>query len=417
MFPLNKALFLAVLTLLIPAACCISQTFTPTPSPLPPPTSSPMPVEVIPTATPVPTPVPLSLYELHMIDPQTGWGWSQHQDGFPMLLHTRDGGRTWKDVSPSALPGISGGYFLDGRTAWLQTFDAKAMTAGLGMTVDAGATWTQVTTSIRFFNAQLHFTDAQNGWAVNYNVGAGQATVDIYATKDGGATWDTLMLTDPDLQDNSSGRLHLCSICGDSLYYDPKRLIIVYGDMANEPAGSLRLAVSTDLGQTWKKISVPFPLPTLAAKGLVEPGTPHFFDARTALLPVDIVTSSADGSTTERALAVYSTSDGGLTWTSGSAVLEGLRNASYVDFVSSKDGFAACGSALCITHDGGRTWKPQPESLSFAETQTGEFVWHFSFVDASTGWAITTDENNHYGLYTTSDAGQTWTKLSPGLVP
>ena len=417
MFPLNKALFLAMLTLLISAACCVSQTLTPTPSPLPPPTSSPVPVEPTQTATPAPPPVPVSLYAMHMIDPQVGWGWSKRQDGTTLLLHTLDGGRTWKDATPSNLPGVSEGYFLDGQTAWLQTFDSTTSAAGLGLTTDAGATWTQVSTSIQFFNAQFHFTDARNGWAVNYDVGAGQAAVDIYATKDGGATWDTLMLTDPDSQDASSGQLHLCSICGDSLYYDPHRLIIVYGDMANDPAGSLRLAVSTDLGQTWKKISVPFPLPSLAAKGLVDPGTPLFFGNQTALLPVDIVTSSTDGSTEYRTLAVYSSSDGGLTWTASPSVIQGVKYASDVVFVSLKDGFAACGSVLCVTHDGGLTWKPQPASLRFAETATGEYVWRFSFVDASTGWAITTDENSNYALYTTSDAGQTWTKLSPGLLP
>jgi photosystem II stability/assembly factor-like uncharacterized protein len=402
----RKAFFPGLLIFILLVSCILSQALPPS-------------LTAAPTLEPTPasTPIPLDgLYSVSMRDRLNGWGWSQHADGSNSLLHSLDGGHSWKDVTPADLPGISEGFFLDAQTAWVQTFDSASSISGLGLTTDAGLTWTQVAASVPFNNALLHFTDPQEGWAAGYDVGAGQAYISLYATHDGGRTWTQLMLTDPDSQDNSTGQLHLCGICGDTFYYDPARLIIVYGDMANPPSGSLRLAVTTNLGTTWKKLSVPFPSPALAAAGLVDPGMPVFFDAGAAVLPVDIVTYNADGSL-KRVLAVYSSADGGLSWTTGADVLEGAGSAGSVDFVNATDGFSPCGGGLCATHDAGRSWTSNPTSLSFSETQSGEYVWRFSFFDAFTGWAITTDPNNHYGLYATSDTGLTWTKIAPVLLP
>jgi len=86
------------------------------------------------------------------------------------------------------------------------------------------------------------------------------------------------------------------------------------------------------------------------------------------------------------------------------------------DFVSLQDGFARCGIDLCATHDGAQTWKTLHSSLNFSTNSNTDYVFHFDFVSATTGWAITTD-GTVATLWKTVDGGTSWTKLAPTLVP
>ena len=262
--------------------------------------------------------------------------------------------------------------------------------------------------------AFFHFDTKTDGWAEAYDVGAGQATIGFYETHDGGVNWNQVMLSSPP-EAMLPGFLHTCNICGDAVYYDPTRLIIVPGDMATEPSGSVRLSISSDLGMTWKKIVLPFPS-SKYAYGLVSPGDPVFFDAQNGLLPVVIVKFNSDGSKAYSDLAVYITHDGGLTWKNSSAVVEDVGWMGRIDFASSDDAFVACGNNLCVSHDGTATWQTVTSNLNFSENGGTEYVWRFDFVSASLGWAITTDGTN-YSLWKTADSGQTWTNLSPEIHP
>ncbi|HTX92492.1 MAG TPA: hypothetical protein VMC09_14870 [Anaerolineales bacterium] len=374
-----------------------------------PPTEASIP----PTATPPPVPVQ-GLNQIQMIDQANGWAWAGKPDGTSMLLRTADGGSTWADVTPQNLPGPSAGFFLDAQTAWVQTFDSATNASGLGMTTDGGRTWTAVNQSLPFVSSFFHFYNKTDGYAEIYDVGAGQATVGFYETHDSGANWDQIMLASPP-EDVVPGFLHTCNICGDDVYYDPTRLIVVFGDMANDPAGSVRLQVSADLGKTWKKLVLPLPAAKYA-DGLIGPGDPVFFDDRNGLLPFVIVKFNQDGTKAYSDQFVYSTQDGGLTWKSNSTAVANVDWMSRVDFATSRDAFVACGNALCASHDGTVTWQALTSNLNFAYADGTVYVSHFQFIDSSQGWAITTDGTN-YNLWKTTDGGQTWTELSPSLIP
>ncbi|MBE3037887.1 MAG: hypothetical protein IMZ62_03625, partial [Chloroflexi bacterium] len=368
-----------------------------------PPLATPI---VTDTATPLPaTPAPaLPINSLQMINAQDGWANSGR------LLRTTDGGQTWMDRTPEGQVWFEGVFYLDAQTAWLSIFLPDSNRFGLLHTTDGGQTWTQYPYSPA---SNLHFTDAMNGWAEDENGGAGSVYFTLSETKDGGATWTPILVTPPQPESGlPPGTVHLCNICNDSFYYDPGRIIVIYGDMGSmEPGGSVRMQVSLDLGKTWQTQNLP--LPQDSADALVAPYRPAFFGDKNGLLPVSLVKMNSDGSYAYQRLAFYATQDGGASWTLVPGMLEHVAPFAQVQIVSPRDIYVLCGNALCASHDGAQTWKTVVSNLDFTQNDKRS-IWLLDFLDASTAWASVM-ENDIPTLYKTADGGVTWTQLTPLL--
>ena len=93
------------------------------------------------------------------------------------------------------------------------------------------------------------------------------------------------------------------------------------------------------------------------------------------------------------------TQDGGASWTPGVPV----AGSGHYSVASANDVFVWFGGELSVSHDSGQSWTnltPNPDlSTNLIQLQ---------FVDAQTGWAVTSDANSHTSLYQTTDGGQTW---------
>ena len=106
-----------------PTPALVSPSLSPTAVPLSTMTATPT-EEIYPTFTPAPTltAIPsleagqaLTLTNIYMSDEQSGWG----IDVSDHIVHTDDGGHTWKDVTPPSGAYRDAGFFaLDEDIAW-----------------------------------------------------------------------------------------------------------------------------------------------------------------------------------------------------------------------------------------------------------------------------------------------------------
>ena len=380
----------------------------------PAPTKTARPPAVPATATSAPAQAVI-LAQIHMLSAQAGWGWAASPDGnLNQLLSTQDGGQTWRDVSPQAEYVYAGSYFFDARAAWLTTYDPTSNAGGVLRTTDGGQTWDSLPPNDLVQNAWLEFSSPERGLAETAGLGAGNAYLNYYQTLDGGHTWEPVLLIPPSPEPGLlDGTVHLCNICGDSLYVDPTRAVITYGDMASDPLGVVRLSISTDLGKHWLDLRLPLPPPY--AGGATAPQSPSFFGEQ-GLLPVNLSKYDQSGNLAFNVLLFYTTLNGGQSWQLAPSVLESEQP--FIDpaqVLSAQDAFVRCGHNLCTTHDGAHTWLTLPDNLNFDQNAGGpDYVSQFTFVDPATGWALS-GENSETSLWKSADGGTTWKKLSPTL--
>jgi Sortilin, neurotensin receptor 3, len=427
MLPRVKFISINLIFLIVFSACSLSRQSAPDQA-LPSKTSTITPLSIQPTETEITTHQPVGptntetatsivateipapmIVILEMIDEKVGWAWSTTGQ----LLRTTDGGISWMDRTPEGYqPSLYSGFFLDGQTAWITVYFQDANRIGLLHTKNGGQNWTEYPFSP---GSGLHFTDALNGWAVSGDVGAGNIYFTLSQTSDGGKTWIPIPVKpqspEPGLP---PGTIHLCNICNDAFYYNPERMVIVYGDMGSmEPSGFVSIEVSFDLGNSWEKQN--FPLPKGKADALVAPDLPAFTNNNDGLLPVHLIKMNPDGSYLEQKMVFYSSQDGGKSWSLVPGELDAVPiNASIQDNLS-QDIFVVGEKNLYTSHDRARTWQSVASDLDFTATNTRSIT-GLDFVNERTGWVLLM-ENEVTNLYQTKDGGAHWTLITPLQIP
>ncbi len=181
---------------------------------------------------------------LDAVDSRTAWvTGGSISGGTGGVWRTRDGGRTWQDVSPPQTEGLS---FRDVEAR--SATEATILSIGEGeasrihRTTDGGRTWTETfrnTEPTAFYNCLAFFPGGRHGLAVSDPV---DGRFRIAATDDGGRSWRVLPSTGmPD----SIGEANF-SASGDCL--------TISGRDAWFGSGGERSRVfhSTDRGRTWR---------------------------------------------------------------------------------------------------------------------------------------------------------------------
>ena len=415
-------LFLLILLTLSILACSLPSLLT-APAALPTPSASP--AAPNPSQTPAPSPAaspapteplsqPIILDQIHMLTASEGWAWATRNGVMDQLLHTTDSALTWQDVSPHGSYTYNSSYFIDSRTAWLATSNPDYTPGPILRTSDAGLTWQTTPESDVLQNASVTLSSPNDGIALTASIGAGNAYYTAYQTSDAGLTWTVIPYISPEDAEQGlpEGTLHLCNICGDTLYSDPQRVILVHGSMANEDINtSVSLSISTDLGKHWNNPALPI---NKKYAGTVMPFTPAFF-ADEGVLPVSIIQYAADGSLKFSVLQLYLTHDGGQSWKASPALLDlDKEYASAVQVISPADTVVRCGRDLCITRDSASSWTRLPNAeLNFdTNADAADYISQFTFTDPLTAFLLR-GEAGSAALYQTTDDAQTWHQIHP----
>jgi photosystem II stability/assembly factor-like uncharacterized protein len=334
-----------------------------------------------------------SLNSLHMIDPFTGWALSEHA-----VLRTTDGGLHWNYVTPphTVLTGESIAEFLTASLAWVATPQANGTTAQVLRTTDGGQTW-QLSTVQASFLRQITFIDSQHGWILSgWGATGGPAeAVSVFRTSDGGKTWRNVASALPASTDlPPPGHLPFGGQKSGIHFLNTSTGWITGTAVVND---LILLYASQDGGFTWyqQSLSLPPGVPPAQLSLL----SPTFFSATDGILPV-IFTDLISG----RGIAtdIYMTHDGGKTWKSTMPLAAAFGT---IDFVDTQHGWATDGKILYSTSDGGQHWAKLSPGANFKQ------ITYLSFVSSTTGWAIGKQSNTSSFLLKTIDGGKTWTPI------
>jgi photosystem II stability/assembly factor-like uncharacterized protein len=331
---------------------------------------------------------------MRFLDESNGWGMTGSS-----VLRTEDGGMTWLDVTPSEVSDFgfgAVGYFFDASHGWLAISNPMdpAEPGRLFRTEDGGLNWVESTLPPGM-GGRFSFVDPSNGFFMaDLGAGAGSNWVGIYSTTDGGATWTPEYVPEPGMPERADALPGSGQKSG-MTFLDTNRGWVT----GNIPMDNyLYLYNTTDGGRAWSEQSGPVP----ADFGTVftESYPPVFFEEN-GVMPVILASNVIN-------LVIYTSNDGGATWTPAPAPVANAGRGELVDFVSPTDGFAWATGRFAVTHDAAQSWDTITPSVPF-----GDNFMAMDFVDASTGWVLTLNADGHSSLYATSDGGTTWTTLIP----
>lgn len=424
----------AVLLLLaagLSACALLNPSSTPTIAPtFPPPQTA-----FLPTATPPPEPpgpaqvapitptlaaglpiarlsagTPFTLQQISMLNAADGWAIGGTNGAGDHVLRTRDGGLTWRDVTPPQPEGkmqTALGYFGYVEAAWVvyspPTDAPSGQPASLWRTLDGGEQWSlsqplAVEDLNNFSAAQLQFIDLQSGWLLAHvGVGLGHDYVALFQTSDGGITWQRIL--DP----MSGGSEQSCLKTG--LYFADASQGWLSGDCGGMAPGVF-LYHTADGGHTWQPLLLPSPE---SAPGLFINATqacaadaPHLFGPQVGRLHVRCTDYGQQPATNSE--YVYATGDGGQHWQA--SPFPGGK----MFFISPATGWAL-GAEIYRTGDAGLSW---------GKISTVAWQAEFSFPSEQLGWAAAHSENEglaSFALVRSQDGGRIWAVLRPQIVP
>lgn len=257
------------------------------------------------------------------------------------VLRTRDGGATWRDVSP---PGAGELEFRDIET--FGTRGAVVLAIGEGdasrvfRTTDGGTHWTETFRNddpAAFYNC-LTFFDARNGLAVGDPV---NGKFRILATRDGGRNWRVL----------PSGGMP-AALPGEANFAASGQCLTSVGSrdvwMAGGGAKVSRVFHSSDRGRHWTVSESPVPAAE-PARGLFALA---FRDTRHGLA---VGGDFEPGEPSPDASAV--TGDGGATWRTSARPVPEYRSGAVWLPHTRRAALAVGPTGTDLTLDGGRNWR------------------------------------------------------------
>jgi photosystem II stability/assembly factor-like uncharacterized protein len=393
----------------------------------------------VPTASFIPATPPavgLNVLDMQLVSADFGWvlvappacpdfGTDCNQEGRPQdggLMRVPfpfppggffSGGAVARNILPAGVSvyGVRGVHFLDSAHGWLVTGEITTATEATQLvvyrTADGGATWQSANLGQPDFSYTIgsgapifiDFIDSERGWVVAPTKATVQESLgDLYRTEDGGVTWTKVT-----------------AVSAHPVYFENAAKGWAVGGGPGLGPTSRVLYATQDGGDSWQQVDLS---PGEIGPGAPAEGNPSFdlpakLDDGSLLLPVTVT-----GAEKHTLLRLRST-DGGQTWARQSSIDFGQD--ALVETQTFGDG-----SSVGVVSTGDRWFVFQPEDVSH-EFTTPPFpgfegtVISLSFIDQQRGWALVTqfgcrsfkaDCWQVQYIEQTEDAGQSWSALS-----
>lgn len=370
-----------------------------------------------------------------MIDATTGWAvsWDIINSGAYSILKTMDGGKHWETML-KCLPtqGQGRGFIEPCRTdfhsASVATVvqpesDTNMQNSRIRIfhTSDGGETWQSSLLNARDLETPAVFVDGLHGWAfaTDHFPGPDPGSVYIggqialYRTVDGGKSWQRI---------KSGPSTSQLSTTSDDAYGIPPFAASARMQFVTSSTGWLIgtayhssasnyswLYVTHDGGNTWNKVAISFPAEALAL------WPPTFFTEQEGLFPV---LTSGPAPQYVNGTMLYTTHDGGRTWTSTTVSID-VTNAIFIDMNHAVSADSKGANVLYTTDDGWKHWTKVQIQTSYKSITT------FDFVSPTIGWAFGDNttrslpepgggirKGDIIALLHTTDGGRTWQEIA-----
>ncbi len=376
---------------------------------------------------------------LHMINAMIGWaiGWDISGSGTYMILKTTDGGRHWKTMLKCLPTQDMGKGFIkecstDFHSASVATvvqpeYESKTQTSRIRIfhTSDGGQTWQSSVINARDLETPAVFVDGLHGWELTTDHFPGPdpgsayigGQIALYRTADGGKTW----------QRTASGpsTSQIASTTDDAYGIPPfaasSRMQFVTPSIGWLIGTGLRpdmsnfswLYVTHDAGSSWHKVAISFPPQALAL------WKPTFFTEQDGLFPV---LTSGPAPQYARGTMLYTTRDGGQTWTSTTVPFD-VTNAVFIDLNHAVSAGDTDSKVLYTTSDCWKHWTKVQIQTTFKR------IYAFDFISPALGWALADNrtifllepgggirKGDVIALLHTTDGGRTWQEIAHSVV-
>jgi photosystem II stability/assembly factor-like uncharacterized protein len=326
------------------------------------------------------------------VDASVVWAWTAVDalGGTEHILRTRDAGGSWSDVTPAGLTNQSGArrinslFVLDGGHAWTTYGGITGDTAQtVDSTADAGRHWSRLS-RLPSPGCALDFVSPDHGWCVLDRAAMGQDRIALFATNDGGSTWQRI--NPPNAPPAGCDK--------DVGFTDGMLGWAVTACVAGTPP----IYRTRDGGAHWTRTAVQ-PRGGDPGSGAQFAGIPVVASGRAAVaLDLD-----------RRSTLIYHSSDGGDSWQPMRP--PGPASIWAVDIRTPQNWILIHADQLFATDDAGRTWTRTTTDHHFGEITSSyhDFAPLIDFPTHSTGWVRQVEPAR---LWHTSTAGRTWTEVT-----
>ncbi|GLV53390.1 hypothetical protein KDH_02450 [Dictyobacter sp. S3.2.2.5] len=362
----------------------------------------------------------LEILTMTMTSPTSGWGVVVTAQNETMTLaHTTDGGKTWQpfnSIQRQVSRMVTSA--LDDQTAWIilnTSSDPHAYGSAM-RTTDAGKHWTDLRLPPEV--QDVTFIDHQHGWGWNINpISQVESSRTIYATADGGTTWHSVSVMDPNRKpgDTVTGALPFDDVL-DIQFVTAQHGWAILSALNGIPHAYLYQ--TQDGGKTWTLQQLPQPASgpisgihvpmqedkSAGASLFVRP--PQFFSPQTGILSV----TSQQNAQSPLKLYLYATNDGGQHWLPLGNTIENEGNLLMLD---TSHILLANRTAITPYTLINNQWQKQPSPKI-----TGPIT--FAIANGSHVWIHTQQTSGKQmveTLYMSSDKGNSWQQILHRTVP